>query len=124
MLPLQRGDDYCRLMAATDITLVALTPGMERLAVPSRPCPSLAAARPVLAVTSPDAEIAQDAVTHGAGWHADDEAQLVALLLRLTDDRAAVRDAGRQARLLYERRYTVEQAGLRYAELVDELLAS
>jgi glycosyltransferase involved in cell wall biosynthesis len=121
MLPLQSAPDFLRLVAACDVTVVALSPGMERLAVPSRPYPSLAAGRPVVAVTSPDADIARDVVAHGAGWQVDGGDELAALLLDLRAHPAAVREASAQARRLYEARFTPERATARYAELVEGL---
>jgi glycosyltransferase involved in cell wall biosynthesis len=122
MLPLQHGDDFRRLVAAADVGVVALTPGMERLAVPSRPYPFLAAGRPVIAVTSPDADIAIDVTTDGAGWQVDTADDLAALLRDLHMNRPAIRDAAANARRLYEARFTPEQATTRYVELIDGLL--
>ena len=121
MLSLQHGDDFRRLVAAADIGVVALTPGMERLAVPSRPYPFLAAGRPVIAVTSPDADIAVAVKADGAGWHVDGADDLAALLRDLHTNRAAIRDAAANARHLYEERFTPEQATTRYLRVIDGL---
>lgn len=124
MLPYQREDDFRRLLAAADVAVVALSPGMERLAVPSRPYAYLAAGRPVIALTGVDADIAREVQAHGAGWHVDGADALIALLHRLRADPGAVRDAGVHARDLYERSFTREVAVARYVALVDELLAA
>lgn len=122
MLPFQDDPAFRRLVAAADVAIVVLAPGMERLAVPSRPYAFLAAGRPVIAVTGADADIARDVQAHGAGWHVEDGAALTALLLRLRADPAAVRDTAGRARVLYEARFTRERAAARYVALVEDLL--
>jgi glycosyltransferase involved in cell wall biosynthesis len=124
MLPFQEVGEFRRLVAAADIAVVALSPGMERLAVPSRPYAYLAAGRPVIALTSADADIAREVVAHGAGWHVAGADDLIALLRRLRADPAAVKEAAARARDLYEARFTREAAMARYVALVDELLAA
>jgi glycosyltransferase involved in cell wall biosynthesis len=110
-------------VGAADLAVIALSPGMERLAVPSRPYPFLAAGRPVIALTSPDADIALDVQVHGGGWHVGGAHELAALLRRLCEDGNAIREAAAAARTLYEDLYTRERATGRYADLVDDLLA-
>jgi len=124
MRPFQRGDDFRRLVAAADIAIVTLSPGMERLAVPSRPYPFLAAGRPVIALTSADADIARDVEAHGAGWHVDRADELAALLRRLRAEPGTVHQASAQARRLYEDRFTRTAAEARYVALVDDVLAA
>ena len=124
MLPFQGEAEFRRLVAAADLAVVALSPGMERLAVPSRPYAFLAAGRPVIAVTGAEADIAREVQANGAGWHVDGADDLVALLRRLRAEPAAVREAAARARGLYEARFMREAVVARYVALVDGLLAA
>jgi glycosyltransferase involved in cell wall biosynthesis len=123
MLPFQRSDAYRRLVAASDVSVVALSDGMERLAVPSRPYSVLVAGRPVVALTSPDADIAVAVRQSGAGWHVRGAEDLTHLLLNLADRREQVTTAA-AARALYERDHSRERAMSRYCDLVEPILAA
>lgn len=114
-------EEFARLVAAADVGLVSLEPGMERLAVPSRGFAFLSAGLPVIAHMDPRADVARIVQDGGAGWHAWTVEELTALFRRLQADPAEVARAGGRARELFEQRFTRAAVTSRYAEVVSGL---
>ena len=69
-LPYGTPEFLVRIVAACDVGLVALTPGMEQLAVPSRAYTLLSAGRPLLTVMDPQADLAQLVAECRCGFNA------------------------------------------------------
>ncbi len=91
-------------LAAADVHLVTLRPGMEGVAVPSKLYGVMAAGRPVLFVGPEACETADDLRTHRCGLSVavGDTAGLLAALRRLAADHHLRRDLGDAARAAYE----------------------
>lgn len=71
-------------LAACDIAVVALEPGADRLAMPSKLQGILASGRPVLVLAPPESELAKLIEQHQCGWVVGDsnDAQAVAAAIR------------------------------------------
>jgi glycosyltransferase involved in cell wall biosynthesis len=123
-LDFQLGEDFARLVAAADVTLVSLELGMERLAVPSRSFAFLAAGRPIIAHMSQDADISQIVCGAQAGWHAWGANDLTDLLRRLLRNREEAHQAGQRARRVFEQRFRRSVVTGQYADVVSSLVSS
>lgn len=104
-LPFQPEERFVRLLAASDACLVALRPGMERLAVPSRAYTILSAGRPLVTLMAPEADVARLVSETGCGWTACDGAELAEQLRLIVADPAQAAIRGRRGRQLYEERF-------------------
>ncbi len=90
-------------LGAGDIGLVTQRASCIGSVVPSKIYGLLAAGRPILYIGPRHSTAAQLVRRHECGWQVDggDSATLVALLRRLTSDRAQVSEAGRRARTAF-----------------------
>ena len=109
---------FAEIMAATDLSLVVLGPGLEGLAVPSKAYTAMGAGKPFVAVMHPEADVAKLAVEHDCGWNvesADDLADLLSGLLDTPDEPARRGANGRSA---YEQHYTRARAVEQYLRVL------
>ncbi len=116
-VPYRTGEPFRRLVAACDAGLVPLSPGMERFAVPSRAYTFLSAGRPLLTVMDPKADVARLVADSRCGFNAiggKDLADWVELNLA---NRAMLEESGKQARAVYEARFTRKTVLDRYVAL-------
>ncbi|MCC6465772.1 MAG: glycosyltransferase family 4 protein, partial [Planctomycetes bacterium] len=128
-LPNVRFLDYVPLaelgdsLAACDVAVVALEPGADRLAMPSKLVGILAAGRPVLALAPEGSELAQLVLQANCGLAADaaDPAAIAAAVRRLRDDPALRESFSRNARSLAETRFSLTGAAEAYAALLAEV---
>jgi glycosyltransferase involved in cell wall biosynthesis len=104
-IPFQDRVEYERLLAASDLGVVALRPGLERLAVPSRSFTLLAAGIPLLTVMAPRADVAELAVSTGCGWNVSSGEEVARLVRSLLADPTQLGRARASARSVYEQRY-------------------
>ena len=102
-MPYQQEHRFVQLLLASDACFVALRPGAEALAVPSRSYTFMSAAKPLIALMAPEAEIARLAVDHRCGWNVQDGEALASLVRHLHDNRYELRQRGANARSVYER---------------------
>jgi len=111
-LPYQPRETLPDSLAAADVHLSCLLPSLEGLVVPSKFYGILAAGRPILVISDPDGEQARIVRAQGCGAVvcAGDAQGLVDELRRMRSDPEWMHGAGEQARLLFERRYTLEKA--------------
>ena len=117
-LPFQSEARFAEIMAATDVSLVVLKPGLEGLAVPSKAYTAMGAGKPIAAIMHPEADVAKLAIEHDCGWNvesADDLADLLRGLLATPDELARRGANGRRA---YERHYTRARAVQEYLRVL------
>jgi glycosyltransferase involved in cell wall biosynthesis len=100
-LPFQPEDELGRIIASADAAVVTLAPGLERLVVPSRAFPMLAAGLPLLAVMSEASELGELVGSFGAGVCTTDPREIAGTLLRWQSDPVALSDAAHAARTAY-----------------------
>jgi glycosyltransferase involved in cell wall biosynthesis len=122
-LPFQPPDEFARMVAAADVTVVSLRPGMERLSVPSRTFAFLAAGRPVIALMAPESDVARLVRRTGAGWTPAGAQGLRSLIEELAWDRAAIDPAGRAARAAFEEGFRRDVVTERYVDLLRAMTA-
>jgi glycosyltransferase involved in cell wall biosynthesis len=116
-MPFQSESEYRALVCSTDVGIVTLALGLERLVVPSRALPFLSAGVPLLAVMNPDSELGHLIGGYGCGacvTSADDLVRAVKRWLREPED---LRAAGTRAREAYEATRDRRQLTHRYVEL-------
>lgn len=118
-LPFQPGERFVRLLAAADVCLVALRPGMERLAVPSRAYTFLSAGRALLTLMAPESDIARLVMETGCGWNASGGGELTARLREIEAHPAEARERGRRGRQVYEERFQRTRVVERYVEALQ-----
>lgn len=116
-VPYRTGDPFRRLVAACDVGLVPLTPGMERFAVPSRAYTFLSAGRPLLTVMDPKADVARLVIENQCGFNSLCGVELAEWLERMLKDRAELRAAAVRARRTYEARFTRKAVLGQYVEM-------
>ncbi len=121
-LPYQPEERFAQLIAASDVCLVVLSPGMERLALPSRAFTFLSAGRPLITLMAPQADVACLVVKNEAGWNVTNGRELADLVRSLLQNRQELQRRGQRAREVYEQQFQREHVIRAYAELVEQLL--
>ena len=117
-LPFQEESRFIDILAAADACFVALEPGLEKLAVPSRAFTILSAGRPLITLMAPEADIARLVIESACGWNATDTEELKGILERLARSPGELQERGRRGRELYERRFTKDRVVAEYVRVV------
>jgi colanic acid biosynthesis glycosyl transferase WcaI len=118
----QAFDQLADSLAACDLAVVAIEPGADRLAMPSKLQGILASGRPVLVLAPIDSELAQIVERHDCGWVVADynNAQAVARtikeIIRNDEER---RKRGALARRVAETTYSVQSAADAYLRAIE-----
>lgn len=106
-------------LAACDLAVIALEPGADRLAMPSKLQGILAAGRSILALAPPESELARLIEQHQCGWVVGDfnDAHAVATAIRvaMSGPRGQYANAARAAAA----QYTVQKAADAYETVLD-----
>ena len=126
MLPYQPFETLNDSLNACDASLVTIAPGIEGISFPSKFYSSLATGKPVLAISEPDSELRRAVEASGCGvWTPVGVPEKLAAAIRtLAADPARCAEAGRRARDLLERDYTVQACGGRYLEVLEDAARS
>lgn len=111
------------LLASVDVAAVSLTKGAEGQAVPLKLYNLLAAGKPVIAITSESAEVAQVVTEHDCGVQVSqgDVSKLVFSLQHLLANPQTVTEMGRRARKALEHHYTLEHIVTQYYDLFQSV---
>lgn len=118
------GESFMETLAAADALLLHEKPGLKEMCVPSKLTSYFAAARPVLAVTSPESAAAHEVRASRAGLVVR-SGDAEALLDGLSQVAEAPRDAWGANGLAYARRTLDEATALgRYRDWVSSLMSS
>ena len=117
-LPYQPEERFTQLLSASDACFVALEPGMENYAVPSRAYTFLSAARPLITLMAPNADVAQLVTERDCGWNVTTGDDLAALIESLIADRRDLEIRGRNGREAYEERFRRRRVIEQYVKLV------
>jgi glycosyltransferase involved in cell wall biosynthesis len=117
-LPFQTEERFARLVAASDVCLVVLEPGLEKLAVPSRSFTFLSAGKPLMTLMSPEADVARLITENFAGWNTESGDQMATQIGALLDQPKLLRHASENARRLYEARFTREKVLEKYRNIL------
>jgi len=117
-LPFQPKEKFVQLLSTADACVVALRPGMECLALPSRAFTFLSAARPLITIMDPDADVARLVEENDCGWNVTTSQELTELIRALLDKPAELEYSGQKARKAYEERFQRANIVKKYAEVI------
>lgn len=118
-LPYQPLDKFASLVAAADASFVVLEPGLERLAVPSRAFTFLSAGSPIIALMSPQSDIARLIHETGCGWNPKDAQELRDLIHYLLKHPEEIQRRKIVARQVYTDRFRRDVSIAKYAEIMQ-----
>jgi glycosyltransferase involved in cell wall biosynthesis len=121
-LPYQPDSMLNDMLAAADLCVVALEPELTGLAVPSKTYSILAAGKPILAIGSPESEVANIVRQWDCGWVVTTSDEIHELLQRLVTSPEEVLRAGSNARKAYLENFTREKAVSHYVKMLNEVL--
>jgi glycosyltransferase involved in cell wall biosynthesis len=113
------------LLNACDLSMISFTPGMSGVSVPSRIYDVLAGGHPLLALTDSDSELAMLIAEERVGWSVppNDREAFIEQLLYAAEHRDELEEAGRRARAVAERKYSLSQIGEQYRHLIASVIA-
>lgn len=111
-------EDQNVFLNACDVGIIALVPGMLGTAMPSRTYNTLAAGKPIIALSEPGSELATVVEEENVGWSIPprDPVILVATIREAMADRARLRIIGEGARAAAVEKYSPATAVERYAK--------
>lgn len=97
--PFRPATDIPFVLSAADVHIVTVKRGLEGVIVPSKLYPILAAGRPVLAVCTPECDVARIVLRAGCGLVADpdDPVAVASAIRQLAGDRQRLAEMGRRA---------------------------
>lgn len=120
LLPYQPFEKLPDSLTACDASLVTIAKGVEGISFPSKLYSSLAVGRPIIAISEERSELRQLVDEHDVGlwFKVGDATGLAAGIRSLISDRGMTVRKGRNARALFEREFTLEAAGEKYAKVL------
>jgi glycosyltransferase involved in cell wall biosynthesis len=120
LLPYQPFERLNDSLNACDASLVTIAKGIEGISYPSKLYSSLAIGRPILALSERGSELRETVLDHKVGfWHELGDADGVAeSIRRMSADPGLCEELGRNARGLFEERFTLQASGDLYAEVL------
>jgi glycosyltransferase involved in cell wall biosynthesis len=109
---------------ACDVALSLFVPGMLGISVPSRAYNVLAAGKPIIAMSDPQAELALLICEERVGWVVppDDADRLCDAILAACRDRGALASMAVRARAVAAAKYTRQHAAAAFARLFGDLM--
>lgn len=121
LLPYQPFEKLPDSLTACDASFVTIAKGVEGISFPSKLYSSLAVGRPIIAISEERSELKQLVDEHDVGmWFKVGDAKGVAAGIRtMIADRDLTQRRGRNARALFEREFTLEAAGEKYARVLQ-----
>ncbi|MFL6212876.1 MAG: glycosyltransferase family 4 protein [Blastocatellia bacterium] len=125
-LPYQPREMLRFSLAAADVSLITLAPGLAGLSVPSKTYGIMAAARPILFVGDHTSEIATiiEKGECGAVVRSGESERLASLLDEWSKDKAKLAEAGRRARQLFNKDFDRPQAVRAYVRSFENCLSA
>lgn len=120
--PFASPEDYPHLLAAADLCLVTLEPGMEGLCVPSKFYSFLAAGRPTLALMGSECEVARVIEEEQCGFVLDQPSgsEIAKLLRDCADGRHDLEEMGCRARKSLERSWSSSRIAENYKKIMTK----
>jgi colanic acid biosynthesis glycosyl transferase WcaI len=122
-VPMQPLARLPEVLAAADIHVVPLKPGLSRSSVPSKTYSILAAGRPILASVDVGSEVQRVVESAGAGFAVppDDVSAFTMALLTMLDDRDQRKAMGRAGRIYIEQTASARGVAAAYAEVFKQV---
>jgi colanic acid biosynthesis glycosyl transferase WcaI len=112
-------------LASCNLAVVAIEPGADRLAIPSKLQGILASGRPVLALAPEESELAQLVEKHRCGWVVadfDDPGAVARTIRAVMANPAEAAKRAQAARKAAETLYSIAHAADGYLAALDQLL--
>jgi glycosyltransferase involved in cell wall biosynthesis len=124
-LPFRPFNQVPNVMAAGDLQVITVKPGLEGVVVPSKMYSILAAGRPVLVVSTPETDAAQIVRESGCGLtaHPDDPQGVADAVRSLRNDPARLEQMGQRA-LEWSARYDKVRELARFVEVLEDAAKS
>ncbi|HKQ03891.1 MAG TPA: glycosyltransferase family 4 protein [Blastocatellia bacterium] len=112
-------------LAAADVSLITLAPGLAGLSVPSKTYGIMAAARPILFVGDLSSEIASIINENGCGTviSSGESEKLARLIDAWSQDKTPLVQAGRRARMIFEKSFDRSHAVMAYIRSFEKCLS-
>lgn len=119
VLPPRPREEQKLFLNACDVGLVSLVEGMRGVAMPSRTYNFLAAAKPILALTEKDSEIARVIEEDNVGWVVPpaEPSKLLDAIYKIYDERQILQQMGKRGREAALTKYSEKTAIEKYKEL-------
>ncbi len=121
-LPFQASECVPEVQASCDVALLTMRPDSSDSSVPSKLISYLAAALPVICAANVESAVARTVMNAEAGIVVSPgDAQAIAeAILKLKREPETVQRMGNNARLYFEKHYTLERAYLQFSELLQK----
>ncbi len=120
------GDEWATKMRATDIALVTLSKGAERVLMPSKTYSALVAGQAILAICSGDSDLADLVRQHECGWVVSpgDSVRLAEILREIQTDPVQVMQKRQNAFRAGHEKYDLATVARQWLDLLNELQSS
>ncbi len=123
-VPYQPFAEFQNLLLCSDVCLVTLADGMEKLSVPSRAYTFLSAGKPVIAMMHSESDISELIQVTDSGWVVTKASDLVDLINRLKIDESQVTQKGINAGSHYSKVLRKDLSIDRFSELIGKVTES
>lgn len=119
-------EELADLMAAADLQLVTLEPGLEGLCVPSKFYTYLASGCPVMALMNQGSEVAQVIAEVDCGWvvPTDEPESFIEAIKQARKDPALLAEKGKRAREVFELEYTADRIAEKMVAVLTDVASS
>lgn len=116
-------EDLGHLMQLADIGIVSLRAGHEGLSVPSKTFGLMAAGVPIMAVMSPESEIARIVKTENCGILLEPEQpqSIADSIMQLSNNKSSLDQMGKNALKAINNKYNLEEISRKYLDLIEQI---
>ena len=124
LYPLQPASRLSEIYSIGDLELVAIEPGLSKMALPSKTFVIMAAGSPLLSLADQSSDIANIIKSENLGYtmeHGDSDG-LAALILKAYDERAELSEKGRNARKFAEQNTARSVQTYKYFKILSEMV--
>lgn len=123
-LSFQPRQRFAEMLSAADLSLVTLNRNSFSSSLPSKTFNIMASARPILAVTPPESEIAQLVSEGNCGINVppSEPSKLAQTILQLKEDVSCLKEMGDNGRKLLESRFSRRECTASFANLFEHIL--
>lgn len=117
-LPYQPEDRYLQLLLSSHACFVVLDPRVEKLAFPSRAFTFLSAGKPIIAILSPETDLAKLIIRYDCGWIANSGKEIAELIHTLCRNPLQISEKGKKAKETYLNNFKKEIIIKQYLKLL------
>ncbi|WP_424684913.1 glycosyltransferase family 4 protein [Enterococcus sp.] len=120
-----KGDDFTEALSISDVFIVSLAPNISGLAVPSKTYSYYQAGKPIIAIMSPETDIAKEIKQYDAGYSINNKSvdDLIKILTDLqATDGQCIKAMSDQVEKLHNDKYQRQYQIKKYVSLINALL--